>query len=145
MKKVIALILLVSLPASAGIYKWTDSEGNVHFGDKPVDQESATELDINTDSRSGITNSSGNKKEREYLLKKIDEEKQETADKNKERRELKKKYKILCSNYKVKLHNQIRANSLYELGPDGERKYLSDKERATRRAKIEKGIAKYCR
>lgn len=31
-------MLLVSLPAGAGIYKWTDAEGKVHFGDQPKDQ-----------------------------------------------------------------------------------------------------------
>ena len=91
MNNFIILLLLVTLPVSAGIYKWTDSKGNVHFGDKPVDNASATELDIKVNKSAGITNSSGNKKDREYLLKKIDERKQEDAEKNKEKRELNKK------------------------------------------------------
>ena len=37
MKTVVALLLAASLalPAGAQIYKWTDSTGKVHYGDKP--------------------------------------------------------------------------------------------------------------
>lgn len=34
-----------STPYSA-VYKWTDAEGNVHFSDRPVDQDKATEVDV---------------------------------------------------------------------------------------------------
>lgn len=30
------IILMVALPASAGVYKWVDDKGNVHYSDKPV-------------------------------------------------------------------------------------------------------------
>ncbi len=32
----IAMLLSSSLVSMAGVYKWTDEQGNVHFGDKPV-------------------------------------------------------------------------------------------------------------
>lgn len=144
MKNIIILLLLVSSPVSAGIYKWTDSKGNVHFGDKPVNNPAATELDIKVNRSAGVTNSSGKKKDREYLLKKIDERKQEDAAKRKEKRELNKKHKMLCNNYKIEYQNQIRANALFKMDANGERTYLSDKERAARKKKIQKGIKKYC-
>ena len=78
-------MLIVVSPVNAGIYKWTDSNGKVHFGDRPADVDSATEINIRSNNHTGVTNSSGNKDEREYLLKKIDEKKQEDADKRKER------------------------------------------------------------
>ena len=93
MNKFIVLILLVVSPASAAIYTWTDSKGNVHFGDKPVANESATEVKISINKKTGVTNSSGNKVEREYLLKKIDENKQADAEKRKEQLATKKKNK----------------------------------------------------
>ena len=144
MNKIIILLLLVSSPVSAGIYKWTDSNGNVHFGDKPVDNTGATEMNIKVNKNAGVTNSSGNKVDREYLIKKIDEKKQDDAEKRKEKRELNKKHKMLCNNYRVKYENQIRANSLFTMDANGERTYLSDKERAARKKMIQKGIKKYC-
>lgn len=44
MKTLLAfLLLLLSLPATAEIYKWTDASGRVHFGDKPTDKAAKTE------------------------------------------------------------------------------------------------------
>ena len=144
MNKIIVLLISISTSASAGIYKWTDSNGNVHFGDKPVNNPAATEMNIKVNKNAGVTNSSGNKVDREYLLKKIDEKKQDDAEKRKEKRELNKKHKMLCNNYRVEYENQIRANALFKMDANGERDYLSDKERAARKKKIQKGINKYC-
>lgn len=145
MKKIVFLMLLIATPVSAGIYKWTDSDGNIHFGDRPVDLESATELKIKTNNRTGVTNSSSHKADREYLLKKIDEDKAAAAEKNKERIASNKKRRKQCDEYKSAYHHQIQSNQLYTMGPDGKRTYLSDKERAARKKKLTKGISKNCR
>lgn len=45
----IFLFVILALPftASAEIYKWTDAEGRVHFGDKPTDQKvQAKEIEV---------------------------------------------------------------------------------------------------
>jgi len=145
MQKVIALILLVSMPASAAIYKWTDSQGNIHFGDKSVDQESATKLNIRINDHTGVTNSSGNKKDREYVLKKIEERKQEAAEQSKKRKVDGKRDEKLCNNFKAKYQTQIQSNALFTMSPDGERNYLSDEQRAARKGKLEKAMAVYCK
>jgi len=144
MNKFIMLLLIVIAPVNAAIYTWTDSKGNVHFGDKPVDNESATEVKISINKNTGVTNSSGNKSEREYLLKKIDEEKQEDAEKRKKQLALNKKNKKLCDNYKRRYQNLIQSNKSYTMTPDGERTYQSDEQRATRKKQLSKSVAKYC-
>jgi len=40
----LSICLLFSFSAPAGIYKWTDAEGNVHYGDRPVADSEAVEL-----------------------------------------------------------------------------------------------------
>jgi hypothetical protein len=145
MNKLIVLLLIVVSPVNAGIYTWTDKNGNVHFGDKPVDNESATEVKISINKKTGVTNSSGNKSEREYLLKKIDEEKLADAEKKKERVALNKKNKKLCYNYIRRYQNLIQSNKSYTMTPDGERTYQSDEQRATRKKQLSKSVAKYCR
>lgn len=35
MRLLIALFLILAFPVSAQVYKWTDAEGNVHFGTQP--------------------------------------------------------------------------------------------------------------
>lgn len=44
MRYCLFLLLALTLPASAQVYKWTDAEGNVHFGNQPPPE--ADEVDI---------------------------------------------------------------------------------------------------
>lgn len=42
---IIALVTLaIALPAAAKIYKWTDEQGNVHYGDEPPEGAEAVDL-----------------------------------------------------------------------------------------------------
>ncbi len=142
--KCVILLLAFISPASAGIYKWTDSEGNIHFGYRPA-SESATELNIIINNKTGITNSSGNKKEREYLLKKIDKDKEEKAEKRSKRLAATKKRKRICDSYRRNYQSHIQSNRSFYMSPKGERTYLSDKERSAKKKKLSRGISKYCR
>ena len=145
MKKIILITLMFISPVNAGIYKWTDSNGNVHFGDRPVDNKSATELNIKTNNKTGVTNSSGNKKEREYLLKKIEKDKKESAKKRKEKIKSDKKRRRLCSSYKSRYQSLLQSNRSYTMSPDGERTYQSEAERTARKKNLKKNISKNCR
>lgn len=40
------LLAATSLAAHAEIYKWTDAEGRVHFGDRPVDKKQGTAVEV---------------------------------------------------------------------------------------------------
>ena len=130
---------------NAAVYKWTDENGNVHFGDKPLDSSSATELKIDVSRKTGVTNSSGNRSEREYLLKKIEEEKQEEAEARSKRLAEKKERRAKCNALKSDYQTHIQSNRSYRMSPDGERTYLSDAERTARNNKLKKSISKYCR
>ena len=145
MKKIIVLMLLAVPVANAGIYKWTDSDGNIHFGDRPVESNEATELNITINKKTGITNSSGNKKDREYLLKKIEDDKEDDAEKREKKKALNKKRKKICNAYKRNYQSHIQSNKSYMMSPDGERTYLSDQQRTARKKKLSRGIKKYCR
>lgn len=138
------LFALITAPVQAGIYTWTDENGNVHFGDAPADEKSAVELNIRTNNQTGIANSSGNTAEREYLLKRIEKEK--AAEQKKQKKQVKKdkKYKKLCKRYRSRLQVHLQTNRTYTMSPDGERTYYTDEQREQKKKKIEKGISKYC-
>ena len=40
------LVVIVVLPATAGIYKWTDAQGNVQYGDHPPPDENVEQINI---------------------------------------------------------------------------------------------------
>lgn len=43
---ILTAAILCGTPAVAGIYKWTDTQGVVHYGDKPPDQGSSERVNI---------------------------------------------------------------------------------------------------
>ena len=145
MKKFIVLILLIVAPVNAGIYKWTDSDGNIHFGDRPAEIDSATELKININKNTGFTNSSGHQKEREYLLKTIEKDKKEAAENKKKKLAADKKRKKRCASYRRSYQSHIQSSRTYSMTPDGVKTYLTDEERLASKKRLSKGISKYCR
>lgn len=42
------LALLLALPASAGVYKWTDAQGRIHYTDSPPPTARTTQLKLQT-------------------------------------------------------------------------------------------------
>ena len=41
----LAMVLAMSLPAGAQVYKWTDEHGRAHFSDSPPEQGNASVVD----------------------------------------------------------------------------------------------------
>lgn len=145
MRKFFILFFLMVSPVSAGVYKWTDQNGVVHFGDRPVNQDEATELIIDTESRSGITNSSGNNKERARMTKELEEDRKSRQEKREKFQADKKKRKASCVQAKDRLRQYQEASGIYKLDKNGERVFYSNEERAAKEKKLNKVIAKNCR
>ncbi len=144
MKLFFAFLLLFATSALAEIYKWMDENGNVHFGDNPDNKEKATQLKINTESKSGVTHSSGRDKDRDRLLKNRAEERVEKAEKKKKYKVKKKKMRRKCLLAKGRLDQHLRASAIYKVDSKGERKYYSAKQRAKSEKRLRKSISQYC-
>ena len=125
MKIFLIAIFLMASPVTAGIYKWTDEKGNVHFGDRPVNQGAATELIYDTESRAGITNSSGNNKERNRMAKELEDDRKERQNNREEIRIAQKKAQKRCARSKDQLRQYQRASSIYKLKNNCDRVYYS--------------------
>jgi hypothetical protein len=48
MKKIIFFLLILPLLMAGGVYKWTDENGNVHFGDRPSNSKNAESIEVKT-------------------------------------------------------------------------------------------------
>jgi len=55
MKHLLFLLLLISIPSAAEIYKWTDEKGNVHFGDSPKDESKAEKVVVEVNSYENVS------------------------------------------------------------------------------------------
>ncbi len=144
-QSVLILFLFVVLPVNAGVYKWTDEQGNVHYGDKPVNQGKATELQINSNVNTGVTHSAGNIKERDRVLQELQDDRDAREEVKADQRIERKKRQRTCVQLKKRLLQHQRASSVYKQNAKGERVYYTAKEREAKVKNINQGIAKNCR
>lgn len=144
-------ILLLLMPAllSADVYKWTDANGKVHYGDRPGSHK-AQELKIEPNPVStGTTNTSSGDSNRESIdnwLKARDEERQI----KKKQDAILKKEKALQKKECTRLQNELRDMQKggvvwYDLDETGQRRYYSDKEIAQQVADLKETIRVNCR
>lgn len=145
LQSVFMLFLLLVLPVNAGVYKWTDAQGNIHYGDKPANQQKATELQINNNVNTGVTHSAGDNKERDRVLQELQDDRDARAELKAEQRIERKQRQKACVQLKKRLLQHQRASSVYKQDAKGERVYYTLKERDETVKNINKGIAKNCR
>ena len=129
---------------NAGVYKWTDKEGNVHYGDQPVVQQKATELNIITKPSSGFSVSSDKKKERDRVLEEFKEDREARNKKRNDKRVAKKKLKKQCARARDGLKRHREASAVYKLNSKGERVFYSKEKRAKNERAFKKAIKKHC-
>lgn len=144
MKKIFILLfvfIISSSAFSAGVYKWKDADGNIHYGDRP--SKSAEEMKIKTGSKPD-KNLAERIEKRERLLSVLSEE-----------RESKKSDKLLlaqqkankqkqCGDAKKNLDKYKTAGYLYKLDNQGNRVILEDKEHAEALANAQKSVTQWC-
>ncbi len=141
----VALILLsvVMLPASAGVYKWVDENGNVIYGDKPPDTN-AKKLQIKP---APIFDEGYQKrlKQRQKLLDTIDDDRAtELAEKQKleENQALQAER---CQRVQADLTRMQNAGYLYEETDDPfNPTILSDKQRLQEQKRYQDYLDKNC-
>lgn len=51
----LVVMMFASLPAFSEIYRWTDAEGNIQFGDRPPPSEKASRIEVNINSYESVT------------------------------------------------------------------------------------------
>jgi len=148
MKNIIFLLILVApVAANAGVYKWVDENGKVHYGDQPKASQPTVEMNVDdtTPAPSFSDDDLSREEKRERLLQSMEEdrlEKQEKRDRQKAENE---RSRQKCNQYRDRMRHYERANSLYKLDKDGNRVYMSDSERASATKSLNAKINKYCR
>ena len=127
------------------IYKWTDEEGNVHFGDRP-DGESSERLAIQskptdpariqaqTQARAEARTKAAEEKAAAAAQGPSPEELQAQAEERAQK----------CTHYKDKMQKYVTSRRLYREDESGERVYLDDEEMLAAREEVEGKIQEYC-
>ncbi len=147
--KIASLILIfLSHSVVAEIYKWKDSEGEVHFSDRDLGQSGEQVILKRDISEEKIEQARQKAKEfvrrqqRKMAFKKEEANKtREQARKELETREKRKRY---CSQAKKELGKLKLKVPVYRANKAGERAYLDDAQRAAEIDEWSRNIRKYC-
>lgn len=147
-KKAIALLLTLAMAGAAGagqIYKWTDEEGNVHFGDKPAGEDServAIQSRRTNPSRvqaevNARAQAAAKKAEEEAAAQPQGPTEEELRARMEERAEK-------CQTYRERLQRFVQSRRIYREDENGERVYLNEEEMQEARQQVENQVQEYC-
>ena len=134
------------LSPAAEIYKWTDAEGNVQYGDRPSGEATEVRLQIAsnpTDPARLQAQAAARQQESDYLAQAAAEN--EPAGPTREEIAAAAKEKAdKCNTYRERMNDFLRARHLYREDANGERVYLDESEMAAAREKVEGQVQEYC-
>jgi len=147
MKYLMLLLLCIFSASHAGVYKWTDKNGKVHYGDRPNSNQ-ATEVTIKpSSSPNGAPKETiDNQKAIDNWLKARDVDRQENKKKEAERAKEKAIQKQKCNELRTELADLEKGGVVwYDLDETGKRRFYSDKEIAQKIEAFRKTIKRNCR
>jgi hypothetical protein len=141
------LVMLAAGAASASdIYKWTDADGNVHFGDRPSGAATEERLGLNSsptnpDRVRAIVQARNSARAERNEQKAAAAGAEPTAE---ELRAEEAERKEKCETYKERLQKFVTSRRLYREDESGERAYLDEEETLAARARVQEQVVEYC-
>jgi hypothetical protein len=142
------VMLLVSASGIAfanDIYKWTDENGGVHYGDRPTGDATEERLAISSSStdpskvQARVQSRYASKEPADQTA--ANEPQGPTED---ELRAQAAERKQKCETYKARLQKFVQSRRLYKQDENGERVYLDEKEAQAARERVETQVQEYC-
>jgi hypothetical protein len=139
MRALLCLLLLPGL-AAAEIYRWTDANGQVHFGQRPA-AVGAQQIEVKPQvvERDQLT------REREERANRFfDARREEQAQASAVAAERQAKRAAECQELRRRLGNIPEGYSYYRTDANGEREYYSDQQVDTARQQLQAQVAQRC-
>jgi len=146
----IAITLMLAMAATgtaiAGdIYKWTDEDGNVHFGDRPIGEQperlaiqskptDPAKVQAMVQARTQAAAKAAEEAAAAEPEGPTPEELQAEADERAQK----------CSTYRAQLQQYVTSRRLYREDENGERVYLDEGEMQAAREKVENRVEEFC-
>lgn len=150
MSRFLLILLMLGCPnAFAGISKWVDAQGQVHYSDQPPPPETQAKTLRTTseaaDSAQSNVNAVKTIAEREAEIKRDALAKQAAADKAAKKQAAADTLKANCATAHENLRTLQSGVRLLEVDANGERSYIDDKQRQQRIEKIQQDISNNCK
>ena len=140
-----ASLLVGGTALSGEIYKWTDADGDVHYGDRPIgtDIERLDMISTSTDNdaiQASIAARHDREAARSEARSKRDEDNQAAADAKAEAAQR----GVKCQESRSQMQTYLQSRRLYKQDDAGERVYLDEDQTMQARADTQEMIQKYC-
>ncbi len=152
MRQVIALSIMLLFAwlfscttHATGIYKWVDSRGKVHYGDKPP-AKTVEEIEIEAKSSGALPANEAERRARQRrLLNVFQEERKAAHARSQQEKQRRARTQRNCNLARDRLRNLHRAAYLYDLDEQGERVILSDQKREKAISDTQAAINRWCK
>ena len=144
-----ALLVAAGLAQAGGIYKWTDADGNVHYGERPPPGAESREMAPAPPPPAGDVETSRQRLdrllERQQRSDMLRRESIENARREREQDEAQAQVrKARCQAAKTDLEFLNEQRPVYYVDEKGERRYLDDREREEAKARLRREITTWC-
>lgn len=142
------IVLMLCSSSFAAVYKWTDSQGKVHYSSQPG-SHNATQVDVAPPPPKNTAIETRNRayQKRDQQQKLEQEQAAQEAATAEKAKSLQQQIEIACKRYRENLAllgGKGGGQRLYTVKPDGEYHYLSDEERQQQIDSTQKLIEKHC-
>ena len=129
-----------------GIYKWTDENGTVHYGDRPTGEATEEQLQISYSRTNpeALENRVKSFEEREESRREARAEAEEKKREAEEERIAADEKLAECQTYQASLNKMIASPRVYRTNEAGERVYLDDAQREQSIARAEALVNEAC-
>lgn len=139
MRRLLLIATLLPALATAEIYRWTDEQGRVHFGQRPVAGAEPVQVRPQVVERDEHTREREARTQRFYDARR-EEQQQSAATAAAQRAERASE----CQDLRRRLAQIPEGFSYYRTDANGERIYYSDEETDTARRQLRERIAQRC-
>ncbi len=149
----VGVLLLVSASIQADVYRWVDGQGRVHYGDKSPQGVAASKVNmpkakVSKDDTFQVQPTEVNEVDRRQRQKRIIEtlsaERKSREDARQKKRDDKAEKLAKCKLQRIKLNESKSVNVYYRRNEEGERVFISDKERKELDVAAEKKYQENC-
>jgi len=140
-----ASLLIGGTALSGEIYKWTDADGDVHYGDRPTGTD-IERLDMisNSTDNDAIQASVEARHDREAARSEARSKRDEADQAAAESRAEAAQRGVKCQESRSRMQTYLQSRRLYKQDDAGERVYLDEDQTMQARADTQEMIQKYC-
>jgi hypothetical protein len=143
----ICLLAVIGFTAQAEIYKWTDAQGRVHYGDRPGG-DNAQAMPVapapEATGQTAVESAAQRAQRRQRMLDIYREERAEKEAAREQARQELNKTKENCRRARLEYDRFSKSRLIYDYEDNGERRYLSDKEREGYVESLRQAVERWC-